>query len=374
MQKNHHFQKQSIDLKVFMPNKKKIKFFQAINAALKKSMRKDKKLICYGLGVTDPKAIFGTCKDLLKLFGNKRVFDVPCSENALTGISIGSALGGVKSVVTHQRLDFFLLAMDQLVNSAAKWNYMFGGQTPVPITIRLIVGRGWGQGPTHSQNLHSWFAHIPGLKVVMPTFPEDAQNLLIKSIFDPNPVIFIEHRWLHSLEGSVQTKKLKDIKEESKVIKKGKDITIVSMSYLTNETVKASKILSKHFNIETEIIDLRYIKPLDLKTIFKSVKKTNRLIVLDTAVKICSISSEICANVSAELFNHLKSPPISIAMPDIPEPTSYALTKDFHINYETVVKKVLEVLNRKDSARNILAKYKKKLHHDQPHKEFLGPF
>ena len=351
-----------------------ISYGQAINKALTEEMRRNKKLICFGLGVNDSLKFFGTTKGLEEKFGSQRVFETPTSENAMTGIGIGMSLYKNPCVMMHQRLDFFLLAMDQLVNSAAKWHYMFGGQKSIPITIRLIVGKGWGQGPTHSQSLQSWFAHIPGLKVVMPTFPEDAQNLLIKSIFDPNPVIFIEHRWLHSLEGSVHTKKLKDIKEESKVIKKGNAITIVSMSYLTNETVKASKILSKHFNIETEIIDLRYIKPLDLKTIFKSVKKTKRLIVLDTAVKICSISSEICANVSAELFNHLKSPPISIAMPDIPEPTSYALTKDFHINYETVVKKVLEVFNKKGSAKNILAKYKKKLHHDQPHKEFLGPF
>ena len=122
---------------------------------------------------------------------------MPTSENALTGISIGAALNKVRSVVSHQRLDFFLLAMDQLVNSAAKWHYMFGSKTPIPITIRLIIGRGWGQGPTHSQNLQSWFNHIPGLKVVMPTFANDARDALISSIFDPNPVIFLEHRWLH---------------------------------------------------------------------------------------------------------------------------------------------------------------------------------
>ena len=357
-----------------MQNKKKIKFYEAINAALKISMKKDSKLLCYGLGVTDPKAIFGTCKDLERIFGKKRVFDVPCSENALTGISIGSALGGVRSVVTHQRLDFFLLAMDQLVNSAAKWNYMFGGQTPVPITIRLIVGRGWGQGPTHSQNLHSWFAHIPGLKVVMPTFPEDAKNLLIKSIFDPNPVLFIEHRWLHNLEGSVNFRKTTKIKEQSKIIKKGKDITIISMSYLTNEAIKATKILKKHFGIEAEIIDLRYIKPLDLNTIIRSVRKTKRAIVLDTGVEICSIASEICTNISMKLFDHLKSPPIRMAMPDIPEPTSYALTKNFHINYETIVNRIIKIFNIKKNSSKVLKLYRSKLHHDQPHKEFLGPF
>ncbi len=356
-----------------MPKSKKIKFSEAINLGLKIAMKKDKNLICYGLGVTDPKAIFGTCSDLENIFGKSRVFDVPCSENALTGVSIGCALGGIRSVVTHQRLDFFLLAMDQLVNSAAKWNYMFGDQTPIPITIRLIVGRGWGQGPTHSQNLQSWFAHIPGLKVVMPTFPEDAKNLLIKSIFDPNPIIFIEHRWLHNLEGSVSNFKLNNVKEKSKVIKKGKDLTIVAMSYLTNEAIKASKILKKYFNVDVEIIDLRFIKPIDYKTIFNSIKKTKKVLVLDTGIKTCSISSEICAQITENLFNSLKYPPTRIAMPDIPEPTSYSLTKNFYTDFDTIVKKVLEILKIKKNL-NVIKKFKSKLRHDQPHKEFIGPF
>ena len=180
---------------------KKFKFYEAINEGLDFSLKKDKNLICYGLGVTDPKRIFGTTTNLKEKYGDERVFDVPNSENANTGISIGAALGGVRSVVIHQRLDFFLLAMDQLVNAASKWHYMFGSKRSIPITIRLIVGRGWGQGPTHSQNLQSWFYHIPGLKLVIPTFPNDAKQLLIDSIFDPNPVIFIENRWLHHTIG-----------------------------------------------------------------------------------------------------------------------------------------------------------------------------
>ena len=162
----------------------KIKFSEAINQALHKAMSIDENVICFGLGVNDPKTIFSTTKGLEEKFGSNRVFDVPTSENALTGIGIGASMNGIKPVMTHQRLDFFLLAMDQLVNSAAKWHYMFGSQVSIPITIRLILGRGWGQGPTHSQNLQSWFAHIPGLKVVMPSTPQDARDLLINSIFD----------------------------------------------------------------------------------------------------------------------------------------------------------------------------------------------
>ena len=208
-----------------------ITFSQAINEALVLSMKKDKNLICYGLGVSDVKNVFNTTRNLKNLFGKKRVFDVPCSENALTGISVGAALAGVRSVVTHQRLDFFLLALDQLVNSAAKWYYMFGSQISVPITIRLIIGKGWGQGPTHSQNLQSWFNHIPGLKIVMPSTPEDAKGLLISSILDPNPVIFLEHRWLHNITSKVQREYYVTPIGKAKILKRGKDITIISLNW-----------------------------------------------------------------------------------------------------------------------------------------------
>src|SRR5579872_7230710 len=164
--------------------KKNMTYASAINNALNIAMNQDKKVICFGLGADDPKKIFGTTQHLQEKFGKERVFDTPTSENAMTGIGIGAALAGFRPVMVHQRLDFFLLAMDQLVNAAAKWYYMFGGQISVPIVIRLIIGRGWGQGPTHSQNLQAWFAHIPGLKVVMPTSPEDAKGLLLSAIFD----------------------------------------------------------------------------------------------------------------------------------------------------------------------------------------------
>ena len=173
--------------------KRLITFVEAIKEAIDQSMQKDGNVIVFGLGVDDPKAIFGTTEGLQKKYGRNRVFDVPTSENAMTGVGIGAAIDGKRPLMVHQRLDFFLLAMDQLVNSAAKWYFMFGKQQSVPITIRLIMGRGWGQGPTHSQNLQAWFAHIPGLKVVMPATAADGKGLLISSIKDNNPVIFMEH-------------------------------------------------------------------------------------------------------------------------------------------------------------------------------------
>ena len=204
-----------------------ITYAEAINSAIDIAMKIDEKVICYGLGATDPKGIFGTTIGLEKKFGNQRVFDMPTSENAMTGVAIGASIGGFKTIMTHQRLDFFLLAMDQLVNSAAKMHYMFNGELKVPITIRLILGRGWGQGPTHSQNLQSWFAHIPGLKVVMPSSAEDAKGLLLSSIFDPNPVLFLEHRWLHNSSSLVAEGDFRIPLGQSKKLIEGNDISII---------------------------------------------------------------------------------------------------------------------------------------------------
>ena len=359
-----------------MPKIKKFTFASAINNALHISMQKDKKMLCYGLGVTDPKNLFNTTSNLEKKFGSERVFDIPTSENGITGIAIGAALNGIRSVVTHQRLDFFLLAMDQLVNSAAKWYYMFGSKKPVPITIRLIMGRGWGQGPTHSQNLQSWFNHIPGLKVVMPSFADDAKGLLLSSIFDPNPVVFLEHRWLHKNSSNINSGDYRVKIGKARICKKGKDITIVSMSYLTSEALVAAKYLEDKFNIKTEVIDLRSIKPLDWNTIFNSLKKTGRLIVLDTGFTTGSVAGEIIAKTSIEKFNYFKRPPFRLAMPDIPEPTSYGLTKKLYVTSTDIINAVFKVLNRKISIKKL--KLEKVLnyprHHDIPGDFFEGPF
>ncbi len=355
---------------------KRITYAAAINEALHAAMKKDKNMLCYGLGVTDPKNVFSTTKNLEKNFGKERVFDIPTSENAITGVSIGAALNGVRSVTTHQRLDFFLLAMDQLVNSAAKWNYMFGSIKSVPITIRLIMGRGWGQGPTHSQNLQSWFNHIPGLKVVMPSFAEDAKGLLISSIFDPNPVVFLEHRWLHKTSSMIKKNNYKVKIGKAKICKKGKDVTIVSMSYLTLEALSAAKYLDANFNIKVEVIDLRTIKPLDWKTLFNSVKKTGKLIVLDSGFTTGSVAGEIIAKILIEKFNYIKSPPIRLAMPDIPEPTSPALTKNLYISSINIIESVFKVLNKKIILNK--TKLEKDLNypkdHDIPGKFFEEPF
>jgi len=346
-------------------------FVTAINEALHQAMELDPTVICYGLGVTDPKSVFGTTVNLEQRFGPNRVFDMPTSENAMTGVAIGASLNGIKSVMTHQRIEFFLLAMDQLVNSAAKWHYMFGGQISVPITIRLVIGRGWGQGPTHSQNLQAWFAHIPGLKVVMPTTPEDAKGLLLASIFDPNPVVFLEHRWLHNTIGEVPEGDVRVPLGQARIAKTGNDMTIVSMSYMTVEALYAANYLATQ-GISCEVIDLRTIKPLDWRTVMDSVAKTGRLLVLDSGFTTGSVAGEIVARVTMEKFNELKSAPGRLAMPDVPEPTSLALTKGFYIRAADVAIKIMEILGRDSSA--VKSDLPEPMPHDVPGAWFKGPF
>jgi pyruvate/2-oxoglutarate/acetoin dehydrogenase E1 component len=346
-------------------------FATAINDALFEAMQIDPLVICYGLGVTDSKGVFGTTVNLEQRFGSNRVFDIPTSENALVGVAVGSALNGIKTVMIHQRVDFFLLALDQLVNGAAKWHYMFGGQTPIPITIRLIIGRGWGQGPTHSQNLQAWFAHIPGLKVVMPTTPEDAKGLLLSSIFDPNPVIFLEHRWLHSSVGEVTDGDFRVPIGKARIAKQGKDITLVSMSYMTVEALHAAHYLEQK-GISCEVVDLRTIKPLDWEAVMRSIDKTGRLLALDSGFTTGSVAGEIVARVAMEKFERLKLAPARLAMPDVPEPTSYALTKDFYIRASDIAIQVLKMMGRDHS--EVKLDLPEPMPHDVPGEWFKGPF
>tara|TARA_A100001388_G_scaffold125628_1_gene92918 strand:+ start:15272 stop:16327 length:1056 start_codon:yes stop_codon:yes gene_type:complete len=350
---------------------KNITFANSINEAIEVAMSIDKNVICYGLGATDPKGIFGTTLGLEEKFGSERVFDMPTSENAMTGVAIGASISGIKTIMTHQRLDFFLLAMDQIVNSAAKMHYMFNGELNVPLTVRLILGRGWGQGPTHSQNLQSWFAHIPGLKVVMPSSAEDAKGLLISSIFDPNPVIFLEHRWLHNSSSEVPEGDYRIPLGKAKKIKEGNDFTIVSMSYLTAEALIAAKYL-KQFGIEVDLIDLRSIKPLDLDTIVSSLSKTGRILVLDTGASTCSVASDIISKLSTKYFSYLKDSPCILTMPDIPEPTSFELTKGFYIRAADIANEILQKLKIENA--NPYKDIPEPDPHDIPGEWFKGPF
>lgn len=348
-----------------------ITYAEAINEALFEAMEMDPRAICFGLGVDDPKAIFGTTKGLSERFGAERVFDMPTSEAAMTGVAIGASLNGIRPIMVHQRLDFFLLAMDQLVNNAAKWHYMFGGQKSVPITIRLILGRGWGQGPTHSQSLHAWFSHIPGLKVVMPTTPQDAKGLLLSAIFDDNPVLVMEHRWLHNTVGPVDEGDSRTPIGQASIVRDGADITVAAMGYMTVEALHAVDFLREN-GIRAELLDLRTISPLDWDAIYRSVEKTGRLLVLDTGAETGSVAGEIVARVSMDCWTALKQAPRRIAMPDIPEPTSYGLTKGFHPRAEDIAAVIGQMLGAELPVSQLAEQ--REHPHDVPGDWFKGPF
>jgi len=346
-------------------------FVVAINDALALAMELDPNVICYGLGVPDPKGVFGTTLGLQEKFGDERVFDMPTSENAMTGIGIGAALYGLRPIINHQRLDFALLSMDQLVNNAAKWRFMFGGQRGVPLTVRMIMGRGWGQGPTHSANLQAWFAHVPGLKVLMPSTPEDAKGLLLSSIFDPDPVIFLEHRWLHNLLGEVPDGDCRIPIGKARLLRKGSDLTVVAMSYMTIEALHAVDHLSAQ-DISCDLIDLRSVRPIDWETITDSVHSSGRLLVLDSGNLTGSISGEIAARVTTDCWNALKCAPQRLAMPDYPEATGPSMTESYHVRAEHIVEKIGDMLKYKVEFASL--KQQRKHPHDIPGDWFTGPF
>lgn len=352
--------------------KRELTYAQAILEATDQCMAADSSIYIMGLGVTDPKGVFNTTVGLEDKYGSKRVLDMPVAENGMTGIAIGSALTGMRPIMTHQRVDFMLLALDQIINNAAKWHYMFGGLMKIPIVIRLLVGRGWGQGPQHSQSLQSIFAHIPGLKVVMPTTPYDAKGLLISAIEDNNPVIYIEHRWLHGTFGSVPERRYRIPLGKAEIIQEGKDITIVSSSYMVLETLKASEVLKKE-SINVEVIDLRTIKPIDTKTILNSIRKTGRLLVVDGAWRSFGVSAEILALVAENAYELLRCSPQRVTFPDIPTPTSWSLANHFYPRAIDIINAVKGMLGLPKQTEEQLG-IRHDIPLDVPDKSFTGPF
>jgi len=340
---------------------------------LDRNLRDNPNFLVAGLGVTDPKGVFGTTLGLVEKYGQKRVLETPTSENAMTGVGVGLAISGFRPLMVHQRLDFFILAMDQLVNSAAKWHFMFGGQNSVPLTIRLITGRGWGQGPTHSQNLHSWFAHIPGLKVVMPSFASEVASLLQASIDDPNPVIFIEDRWIHNQKVETDDYRLDQPLQLGKanICHEGNEITIVSSGYMSIEALKAVSYLEQK-GISAELIDLRTIKPLDMKSIISSVEKTKNIIVVDASHEISSFGKEIIANVAMANMVTLANKPQLISLPDVPEPTSYGVIGQYRVSAQKIARAAFETLSI--PVPNDLVVLLTPQKEDIPDSSFTGPF
>ncbi len=347
-----------------------ITFAEAILEATIQAMEKDCSVLAFGLGVTDPKGVFGTTVGLKERFGEDRAYDTPVSENAVTGVMVGLAISGFRPILSHQRADFMLMSMDQIINNSAKWKYMFGGQSSVPLVIRTIVGRGWGQGPQHSQNFQAMFAQVPGLKVVSPTTPYQAKGLMVAAIEDPGPVIFIEHRWLHSQVGDVPEDCYSLPIGKAHIMKKGEDLTIVTSLDMAVEALKVAESL-KSQGLDIEVIDLCTVKPLDEKTILNSVNKTGRLLVIDSSWRDFGVAAQVSALVAEKGYNCLKGEIRRIGLPDIPSPSTPALSKGYYPRGKEICLAIEEILN---IAIDMSSFEDEKIPHDIPDPFFKGPF
>lgn len=273
-----------------------IKYVDALREAFEQEMERDPQVFLFGLDVDDHKGIQGSTVGLQEKFGKDRVFCTPLSEDAMTGVAIGAAMAGMRPIHVHIRMDFMLLCMNQLVNMAAKAHYMYNAQVQVPLVVRTMIGRSWGQGGQHSQALHALFMHIPGLKVVAPSNANDAKGCMIAAIRDNNPVIFIEHRLLYSVEGYVPYQSYEVPLGQARVLQEGDDITIVAISHMVMEALRAQKHLET-VGIKAEIIDPISLWPLDLETILESAEKTGRLLIVDNAWLPCGAAGEIMTQI-----------------------------------------------------------------------------
>lgn len=306
-------------------------YAEAVREGTEQEMERDPLVVVFGEGAHDPKITYGTTGGLQEKFGSERVFDTPLSEEGMTGAAIGMALAGLRPIHFHQRMDFVLLAMNQIVNIAAKSRYMYGGAVSVPIVIRAVIGRSWGQGAQHSQGVYPLFMHVPGLKVVAPATPYDAKGCLIESIRDDNPVIFVEHRMVHSQRGSVPNHAYALPFGRARVLAQGSDITLVGISYMAVECVRAQKQLA-HVGVSAEVIDPVSLIPLDNDTIARSVMKTGHLVVVDSAWTTCGAGAEIVARLAEQLQGKREFRVRRMGFEPVPCPTTKNLENLFYPN------------------------------------------
>lgn len=319
---------------------------EAVREALEQALELDPRVFVMGQGVDDPAGMFGATLNLHLEYGRERVFDTPLAENALTGIAVGAAIGGMRPVYFHNRPDFLLLAMDQLVNHAAKWSYMFGGALNVPLVVWACIGRGWGSAAQHSQALQGLFMHVPGLKLVMPSTCYDAKGLMLSAIADDNPVIIFEHRYNFKYKGLVPERVYRVPLGKGVVRRPGKDVTLVAVSYMAIEAYKAAEELAKD-GIDAEVIDLRTLRPLDEEIMLTSVSKTGRLVVADTGWRTGGVCAEIMALVAEKGFASLKAPVRRVTSPDVPTPAGYTLEEAFYTGMPEIVAAAHELVEWK---------------------------
>lgn len=296
-------------------------YAQAIREAHAQAMAADSRVFLIGQGLWSPWYAGGSLEDLDSEFGPGRVLDSPVSENAVTALAVGAALAGMRPIVFHPRMDFMLLAADPIINQAANWSYMFAGQAAVPLVVRAVINRGGEQGAQHSQALHALFMHVPGLKVVMPSTPADAKGLLAAALDDPNPVLYIDDRWLYGCQGEVPEELYRTPIGRAWIACPGSDLTIVAVSYMAEKARQAARALAAE-GISAEVIDLRTLKPWDRETVLESVRRTGRVVVCDPGWRTAGAAAEIAATIAEELFDDLAAPVARLTLPDAPAPTA----------------------------------------------------
>lgn len=322
---------------------RKLSYSLAINEAFHQCMEQDSSVMLIGQGVKSPWYVGNTANGLLDRFGEARVIDTPVSENAMTGAAVGAALAGMRPVVVHPRMDFMLYAFDPIINEAANWFYMNGGKLPVPVVIWGVINRGGEQGAQHSQALHAMFAHVPGLKVVMPSTAYDAKGLMVAAIQDNNPVMYIDDRWLYGMEENVPEDLYSVPIGQGVIRKEGNDVTVVAISYMVREAMEAAETLSKE-GIDIEVVDPRTIKPLDVELIQKSVKKTGRVVIADSGWKSYGAAAEISAIIAENCVANLKANILRVTLPDVPAPASRTLEQSYYPRSGEIIAAIRQVL------------------------------
>lgn len=333
---------------------RQLTYVRAIREAHAQLLASDPRVFLAGQGLWSPWYAGGSLDRLDQDFGRDRVLDSPVSENAVTGMCVGAALAGMRPIVFHPRMDFMLLAVDPIVNQAANWSYIFAGRVNVPVVIRAVINRGGEQGAQHSQALHAMFMHVPGLKVVMPATPADAKGLLAAAIADPNPVLYIDDRWLYELSGDVPEALYETPIGKAAVRRPGGSVTLVGISYMAQKALEAADQLVK-YGIDAEVIDLRSLKPWDADCVLTSVRKTGRAVVCDSGWRTAGASAEIAATIAAEAFHDLEAPVARVTLPDAPAPVASTEEQSYYPGAADIVQAALQTLGAKRVLRKVAA-------------------
>jgi len=350
---------------------------EGIREGLIEAARRDRNVLIMAEGVDDPSSVYGTTKGIAEHAHPDQVIEMPISENGLMGVAIGAAMMGKRPVISLHRVEFALLAIEQLFNNAAKTHYVSNGVHRVPLVVRMVIGRGWGQGPEHSQSLEAVFAHVPGLKVLMPAMPADTKGMMIAAVEDDNPVVVIEHRWCHYATGDVPEGYYTSPLDGPHRIRKGSDVTLVASSYMTLESMRAADALHET-GVSADVFDLRVLRPLNLDPIIESVQRTGRLITVDTGFRMYGVGAEIVSEITQRAFPSLKSAPRRIGLPPHPTPSSRGLVVGYYPDAQRIVGEIAASLGLPDdktaAVQAELTEQRKEIPVDVPDPFFRGPF